>query len=97
MTVGHLGIECPKDLSGRVRMGSDEHRAKQKAAALVRWRHERGQDRHPNIVAPTLTRAPRTAREDTQAYSNRPGPSRLANGPSAAELIAWAAQRRRGA
>ena len=84
------------------RRGSDEHRAKQRAAAMKRHeeRRARGESgRHANMVPPSYSGPRRHASDDPWRHSGLPGPTTLeetrSKGPTASELIEWRRQRTR--
>jgi hypothetical protein len=54
-----------------------------------------GHARNPATVAPSFTPPPRKACDDKIKFSNYPGPSRLHEGMSNAETIAWRRARTR--
>lgn len=78
----------------RARAGSDEHRAKQRENALNRWGNRKAK-RHKNTVDLSFVPAPTRADTDNRRYTDRPGPTRLHDGMSNAEAIAWSRARRR--
>lgn len=90
----------PPELSkaARAPRGSDEHRTKQRENAVARHakRRARGESgRHANMVAPSFLPPPPRADTDNRRYTDRPGPTRLHDGMSNAEAIAWSRARRR--